>query len=63
MLAGDLPATPAIANFVHVEDAVDALARSLDWPDGVYHVVDDEPARARSGFRLSRGSSALPNRE
>lgn len=44
VLAGELPATPAITCFVHVEDAVTATVEALDWPDGVYHVVDDEPA-------------------
>jgi len=42
--AGTLPATPAITSFVHIDDAVEATVQSLDWPDGVYHVVDDEPA-------------------
>ena len=44
VLAGDLPATPAITCFVQVEDAVAATVSALDWPDGVYHIVDDEPA-------------------
>ncbi|WP_382304443.1 NAD-dependent epimerase/dehydratase family protein [Herbiconiux sp. UC225_62] len=44
VMAGAIPATPAITSFIHIDDAVDALARSLDWRDGVYHVVDDEPS-------------------
>jgi nucleoside-diphosphate-sugar epimerase len=44
VLAGQLPATPAITCFVHIDDAVAATVSALDWPDGVYHVVDDEPA-------------------
>lgn len=44
VLAGEVPATPAITCFVHIEDAVAATVDALDWPDGTYHVVDDEPA-------------------
>ena len=43
-LAGQLPATPAITSFVHIDDAAAATVSALDWPDGVYHIVDDEPA-------------------
>jgi nucleoside-diphosphate-sugar epimerase len=46
-VAADLvPATPAITSFVHVDDVVAATVQALDWPDGAYHVVDDEPAPA-----------------
>jgi nucleoside-diphosphate-sugar epimerase len=44
--AGQYPATAAITSFVHVDDAVAAVAQSVGWADGVYHVVDDEPAPA-----------------
>jgi nucleoside-diphosphate-sugar epimerase len=44
--AGLLQATPAIASFIHLHDAVTATVQSIDWPDGVYNVVDDEPAAA-----------------
>jgi nucleoside-diphosphate-sugar epimerase len=44
VLAGLLPATPAITSFVHIVDAVEATVESLAWPDGTYHIVDDEPA-------------------
>ena len=44
VLTGALPATPAITNFLHIEDAAGATVEALDWPDGTYHVVDDEPA-------------------
>ena len=42
--AGQLPATPAITSFVQIDDAVAATVSALDWPDGIYHIVDDEPA-------------------
>lgn len=41
---GSLPATPAIANFVHVIDAARAAVAALDWPAGIVNVLDDEPA-------------------
>jgi nucleoside-diphosphate-sugar epimerase len=44
VMAGKVPATPQIASFVHIEDAAAATVQALDWPDGTYHVVDDEPA-------------------
>lgn len=44
--AGQYPATAAITSFVHVDDAVAAAAQSVGWPDGIYHIVDDEPAPA-----------------
>lgn len=44
--AGKLPATPAISTFVHIDDVVAATVQALDWPDGIYHIVDDEPAAA-----------------
>jgi nucleoside-diphosphate-sugar epimerase len=46
--AGQLPATPAVTCFVHVDDAVAATVQALSWPDGTYHVVDDEPAPGTS---------------
>ncbi|MBZ2195289.1 NAD-dependent epimerase/dehydratase family protein [Occultella gossypii] len=42
--AGQLPATPTITPFVHIEDVVSATVQALDWPDGTYNIVDDEPA-------------------
>lgn len=44
--AGLLRATPAIACFLHIDDAVAATVQSLDWSDGTYNIVDDEPAPA-----------------
>lgn len=39
-----VPATTGVASFVHVEDAVNAAFRALDWPTGIVNIVDDEPA-------------------
>lgn len=41
---GELTATPAWASFIHVDDAAAAALAALDWPAGVFNVVDDEPA-------------------
>jgi nucleoside-diphosphate-sugar epimerase len=42
--AGLVPATPAITTFAHIDDVIAATVQSIEWPDGTYHVVDDEPA-------------------
>ncbi|CAM3477389.1 NAD(P)-dependent oxidoreductase [Occultella aeris] len=44
VVAGQLPATPAITPFVHIDDVVSATVQALSWPDGTYNIVDDEPA-------------------
>lgn len=41
---GDLIATDGITSFVHVEDAAHAALLALEWPSGLYNIVDDEPA-------------------
>jgi nucleoside-diphosphate-sugar epimerase len=43
-IAGTLPATKAIANFLHVRDAARAAVAALDWPAAIVNIVDDEPA-------------------
>lgn len=43
---GLVPATPAITSFVHIDDVVAATVQAIDWPDGAYNIVDDEPAPA-----------------
>jgi nucleoside-diphosphate-sugar epimerase len=44
--AGKLPAGAAISSFVHVDDAAEAAALSLEWPSGAVNICDDEPAAA-----------------
>jgi nucleoside-diphosphate-sugar epimerase len=44
--AGLIPATPAITSFVHIDDVIAATVQAIDWPDGAYNIVDDEPASA-----------------
>lgn len=44
--AGQFPASATITSFVHVDDAVAAAVQSIGWPDGIYNIVDDEPAPA-----------------
>lgn len=44
--AGLIQATPAITPFVHIDDVIAATVLALEWPDGAYNIVDDEPAKA-----------------
>lgn len=58
-----LPATPAITSFVHLDDAVRATVQALDWPDGTYHLVDDEPAAATTWLPVYAGRVGAPEPE
>ncbi|WP_423918826.1 NAD-dependent epimerase/dehydratase family protein [Frigoribacterium sp. 2-23] len=42
--ASELSATETVTSFVNVDDAAAALVEALDWPAGVWNIVDDEPA-------------------
>jgi nucleoside-diphosphate-sugar epimerase len=42
--AGLVPAVAAMSSFVHIDDVVTATVQALDWPDGAYNIVDDDPA-------------------
>jgi nucleoside-diphosphate-sugar epimerase len=42
--AGALAATETVASFLHIDDAAGATLAALDWPSGVWNIVDDEPA-------------------
>lgn len=44
--AGLVPATAAISSFVHIDDVVTATVQALEWPEGAYNIVDDDPAAA-----------------
>lgn len=59
-MAGLLPASPAIACFVHIDDAVAATVQALDWPDGTYNIVDDEPAAASTWAPIFARGIAAP---
>jgi nucleoside-diphosphate-sugar epimerase len=41
---GLVPANEGITSFLHVDDAARAALLALDWPAGIYNIVDDEPA-------------------
>jgi nucleoside-diphosphate-sugar epimerase len=58
--AGQVPATPAITSFVHVDDAVTATVQALGWPDGTYNVVDDEPAPATEWLPVFAAAVGAP---
>jgi len=42
-----LPATDGVSSFVHLDDAALAAVNALNWPSGVYNIVDSEPASGK----------------
>jgi nucleoside-diphosphate-sugar epimerase len=44
---GQMPINENVISFLHVEDAARAAVLALDWPAGIYNIVDDDPAPAR----------------
>ena len=57
---GVLPVTRTFHSFVHIDDAVSATIQSLDWPTGVYNVVDDEPAPATEWLPVYAAAIGAP---
>jgi nucleoside-diphosphate-sugar epimerase len=49
---GQLEATDAVSSFIHVDDAAQAALEALEWPAGIYNIVDDEPAAATEWMTL-----------
>jgi nucleoside-diphosphate-sugar epimerase len=45
--AGAMAANDNVTSFIHVQDATEATLLALDWPAGVYNIVDDEPVVQR----------------
>lgn len=43
---GALAANENVTSFLHVDDAALTARLALDWPPGIYNIVDDEPALA-----------------
>ena len=43
---GEIEANDAVTSFIHVADAAQAAFQAIDWPNGAYNIVDDEPAPA-----------------
>lgn len=48
----EIAANDAVTSFVHVADAAQAAFEALNWPAGIYNIVDDEPAPAREWVPL-----------
>ena len=44
---GQFPANENVSSFVHIEDAARAAMLALEWPSGIYNIVDDDPAPVR----------------
>lgn len=58
--AGLVPATPAITSFVHIDDVIAATVQAIEWPDGAYNVVDDEPAPAAAWLPVYAAGLGAP---
>jgi nucleoside-diphosphate-sugar epimerase len=43
--SGRLVATETVASFIHTSDAARATLVALGWANGIWNIVDDEPAR------------------
>ncbi|EFH85322.1 NAD-dependent epimerase/dehydratase family protein [Ktedonobacter racemifer] len=43
---GQLVADSGVVSFLHVDDAAHAALLALNWPQGIFNIVDDEPAPA-----------------
>jgi nucleoside-diphosphate-sugar epimerase len=44
---GQFPANENVNSFAHIEDAARAAMLALEWPAGIYNIVDDDPAPVR----------------
>lgn len=42
--AGRLTATETVTSFIHTADAAQAALNALEWGNGIWNIVDDEPA-------------------
>jgi nucleoside-diphosphate-sugar epimerase len=57
------PAGQGSSSFIHVEDAARAAMRAIDWPPGVFNIVDDDPAAGTEWlpvFATAIGAPAPP---
>lgn len=60
------PAGKGSSSFIHVEDAARAAMRAIDWPPGVFNIVDDDPAPDTEwlpAFAAAIGARAPPKGE
>jgi len=46
MRRGEIEANDAVTSFIHAADAAQTAVQALDWPAGIYNIVDDDPAAA-----------------
>jgi nucleoside-diphosphate-sugar epimerase len=56
-----LEATDAVSSFIHVDDAAQAALEALEWPAGIYNIVDDEPAPATEWISLYASLVGAPS--
>jgi nucleoside-diphosphate-sugar epimerase len=49
---GEQPANENVTSFLHLDDAVTTARLALDWPPGIYNIVDDDPAAATTWLPL-----------
>lgn len=54
------PAGKGFSSFIHVEDAARAAMRAIEWPAGVFNIVDDEPAAGAEWLPLFSAAIGAP---
>ncbi|HWH27258.1 MAG TPA: NAD(P)-dependent oxidoreductase [Pseudolysinimonas sp.] len=54
-LPGD---TPETSPFVHIDDVVTATVKAINWPDGTYHLVGNEPPIAGRAISNAKARAA-----
>jgi nucleoside-diphosphate-sugar epimerase len=54
------PASKGSSSFIHVEDAARAAMRGIDWPAGVFNIVDNEPAAATEWLPVFAAAIGAP---
>ena len=55
-----LAANDNVTSFIHVDDAAEATMLALEWPAGVYNIVDDEPVEANVWVPAAAASRNAP---
>lgn len=57
---GQMPADNSVTSFLHVDDAARAALLALNWPQGIFNIVDDEPAKGTEWLPVYAAALGAP---